>query len=438
MAWRLTLLAIAMIWACGGMALAAASKPAKKEQSVACKQLSDDEGKPGAKAAKKSAKKSDDDDEGDDDDDDEGIKFNLAGACAKLTGEASYTYQQAKQTGTAGIPVFVNRNGTISTGSSSNTLSVSAGLETTRQTNLGELKTSLSADWSKATGDGTQYGSARVSGWSVGLDTKKLGSLTVGYTGTLMSFWESNMLSTATAPGRSANTIVYEYEFPDDNKVALGLESNLPSTPQSVTGLQNFNFDDPVYTVRWLREKDEGTLHLSALARRADFSASPLLPLFRDTATVQLGWAASAGLKLPAKFIAEDDEFSAQATYAVNAASYLGISTDLTVYQNTVRVTGPTTGWSGVGSVHHEWSEQFESNVFASYLQFHAELLFARPAAQNWRTGINLYWKPKDKLKFGLEFGTVDMKLEPNGILGFFNGATGRAYIGYFSMSAQL
>lgn len=228
----------------------------------------------------------------------------------------------------------------MSTGSSSNSVSVSAGLETTRQTNLGEFKTSLSADWSKATGDGTQNGTARVSGWSVGLDTKKLGSLTVGYTGTLMSFWESNFLSTANSPGRSANTIVYEYEFDDHNKLAAGLESNLPTTPQSLTGLQNLNFSDPVYTLRWLHETDAGTLHLSGLARRADFSASPLLPLFPNTATVRTGWAVSLGLKLPTKFIAEDDGVSFQGTYASDAASYLGISTDLTVYQSTVRTTG--------------------------------------------------------------------------------------------------
>lgn len=97
-----------------------------------------------------------------------------------------------------------------------------------------------------------------------------------------------------------------------------------------------------------------------------------------------------------------------------------------------------TAGWSAVGSFHHEWSEQFESNVFASYLTLHADLLLAKPEAQTLRSGINLYWKPKDKLKFGVEFGTVDIKLDLNGVLGFFNGATGLAYIGYLSMSAEM
>lgn len=96
MAWRLVLLALAMLWACDGVAVAAASKTAKRG-SVACKHSSDSDGKSADKksgAKKSAAKKSGDkDDDSDDDDDDEGIHFNLAGACAKLTSEVSYTYQ---------------------------------------------------------------------------------------------------------------------------------------------------------------------------------------------------------------------------------------------------------------------------------------------------------------------------------------------------------
>jgi hypothetical protein len=353
-----------------------------------------------------------------------------------VTAGVSYTYQQAKKTA-SGLPVIVNRNGTVSNGTSSNAVSANIGLETTRQTKLGEFKTSVSADWSKATDDGAQNGTASVSGWSVGLNGE-LGGLTVGYTGTLMSFWGGDFLSTASSPGRSANTIVYEHEIFDNNTVSFGLESNLPTTPQAQTGLKSFEFSDPVYTARWLYETDELTLHFSGLARRADFSASPLLPLFPDTATVRTGWAASFGFTLPAGFIADDDEASFQGTYAVDASSYLGISTDLTTYQHTVRSVGPTTGWSAVASYHHVWSEQFESNIFASYVTLHADLLLAKPEVQTLRSGINLFWKPVDKLKFGVELGTVDTKFTPNGVLGIFDGASGRAYIGYLSMSAEL
>jgi len=295
----------------------------------------------------------------------------------------------------------------------------------------------VSAGWSKATDDGTSDGTAEVSGWSFGLDGK-YGNLTVGYTGSLISFWEGDFLSTANAPGRSANTIVYEHEIDDRNKLSVGLESNLPTTPDSETGLKSFEFSDPVYTLRWLYESDAVTLQASGLARRADFSNSPLLPFIPDTATTRTGWVASFGFKVPTPFIAEDDQFNAQVTYASDAVSYLGLNNDLTVYQNTVRNTGPNTGWSAVGSFHHVWSEQFESNIFASFMTVQADLLLGKPKSETFRSAINLLWKPMDNLKFGIEFGYVDIKLDPQGRAGFFNGVGGRSYIGILSLSASL
>jgi hypothetical protein len=412
-----------MIWAWGGAAQATTVPKSAKKAAVVCKSSGDKD-------------TVDDDDEEDDDGDDEGVRFALAGGCAKLTGGVSYTYQQAQQTGT-NLPLFVNKNGTVSAGTSSNTVSANVGLEVTRQIGPAELKTSVSADWSKATGDDTQNGTAQVSGWSVGLGGK-IGTLTVGYTGTLMSFWEGDILTTANSPGRSASTITYEYMIDDRNTVAAALESNLPTTPDTETGIKSFDFSDPVYTLRWRYEHDDLTTHLSGLVRRADFSQSPLLPFFPDTATVRTGWAVSAGVKVPVKFTGEDDEFNTQWTYASDASSYLGISTDLTVYQHTVRSLGPTTGWSAVAGFHHVWSEQFESNAFASWVKLQANLLLASPEARSLRTGINLFWKPVRHLKFGVEFGTVDMKFDPHGVRGIFDGSNGRAYIGVFSVSAEL
>jgi hypothetical protein len=153
---------------------------------------------------------------------------------------------------------------------------------------------------------------------------------------------------------------------------------------------------------------------------------------------VRTGWAGSAGFRFPMKFIADDDEFNAQWTYAVDASSYLGISTDLTIYQNTVRSLGPTTGWSAVASFHHVWSDQFESNIFGSYVTLRADLLLAKPEIQTFRSGVNLFWKPMDHVKFGIELGTVDAKVDPQGVLGIFSGASGRAYVGYLSMGVEL
>lgn len=424
MTWRLWLLALAVACAHGlaSPAVAAGKTGASgKKTSVSCKKTDD-------KAKKASAD--------DDDDDDEGIRFEIAGGCAKLTGGVSYTYQQAKQTGT-GLPVFVNKNGTVSSGSSSNSVSANIGLETTRQIGPIELKTSVSADWSKATGDGTQNGSAQVSGWSVGVGGK-IGTLTAGYAGTLMSFWEGDFLTTANSPARNANMVTYEYKIDDQNAVTAGFESSLPTTPETQTGIKSVDFSEPVYTLRWRHERDDATFHLSGLVRRVDFTQSPLLPFFPNTATVRTGWGVSAGVKVPVKFIDEDDEFNAQWTYTSDASAYLGIGTDLTVYQHTVRSLAPTTGWSTVAGYKHVWSEQFESNAFASFVKLDANLLLASPEARSLRTAINLFWKPIDHLKFGVEFGVVDMKLDPHGVRGVFDGAGGRSYIGAFSASAEL
>lgn len=260
MTWRLLLLAMAIVCAHG---LAVPAKAAgktgaagKSASAATCKKADD-----------KSTSKASEDDE---DDDDEGVRFEVAGACAKLTGGVSYTYQQAKQTA-SGLPVFVNKNGTVSQGTSSNTVSANIGLEMVRQTDLGEFKTSTSANWSKATGDGTTNGMASVGGWSVGLDNK-FGVVTVGYVGTLMSFWEGDFLTTANSPARNANMVTYEYKIDDRNAVTAGFESSLPAAPETETGIKSFDFSEPVYTLRWRYERDDWAFHLSALMRRADFS----------------------------------------------------------------------------------------------------------------------------------------------------------------------
>jgi hypothetical protein len=254
------LLAAAALWVCG---IATAAADDGKDLPAVCKNLDNDK-----HAKSKHAKAKDDDDDSDDDDDDEGVHFDLAGACAKLTGSVSYTYQQAKNSA-AGLPVFVNPNGTVSSGTSSNTVSADIGLEVRRPTRLGEFKTTFAAEWSKATGDGTQNGTADISGWSVGL-----AGLTVGYIGTLMSFWEGDFLSTVNAPGRTANAVDYEYRIDEANKITAGIETALPTSPDAENGLDDYDFSDPVYTLRWRYETDPLTLHLSGLVRRADFTAA--------------------------------------------------------------------------------------------------------------------------------------------------------------------
>lgn len=362
---------------------------------------------------------------------DSGRYFAVGDNCIKLNAGVSYSYQGTKQV--AGVPRFVNRNGTVSQNTMSQSVTANTGLEVARQTSLGEFKVTTGAEWSKSTDDGTTSGSAYFTGWSVGLD-----GLTVGYTGTLMSFWEGSFLTSASSPGRSATSIVYEHGLDDQNIVAAGVESSLPTTPNADTDIWSFDFSSPVYALRWRRQTDALTTHLSGVVRRADFSRSPLLPFLPSTATIRTGWAVSAGMNIATPFIADGDALSFQATYAVDASSYLGTTNDLVVYQSIVRSTGPTKGWSAVASYHHEWSEEFESNVFASFVSVEAELLAARPQSETFRSAVNLFWKPVERLKFGIELGYVDIAIEPNGFAGYFNGNSGRSYIGTLSVSAEL
>ncbi len=91
-----------------------------------------------------------------------------------------------------------------------------------------------------------------------------------------------------------------------------------------------------------------------------------------------------------------------------------------------------------MASYHHDWSEAFESNIFASYVTIEAELLATKPTSETFRSAVNLFWKPRERLKFGVELGYVDITITPNGFAGYFNGNSGRSYIGTLSVSAEL
>ena len=330
--------------------------------------------------------------------------YELHGWCTSLNYGASYTYQSAQNSG-AGFPVIVNKNGTVSSAKSSDSASAYAGLQMTRHSDLGDITATGSASWSKATDDGTQNGSAYVSGWSLGFD-----GLTVGYTGTLMSFWSGDFLSAANAPQRATNSVVYEYDGIKNSSIAIGLESNLPTTPQTQTGPTSFDFSNPVYTLRWLHSSDEITFFVAGLLRKADYSDSP------SQTTTRTGWVESVGVTMPMAFVAEGDSFSTQWTRASDASSYLGTNVDWTSYQQSVATSGPTTGWSAVSSFHHVWSEQFESNIYSSYVTVAVNFPVKRVESSTVNSGINLFWRPKKNLRLGIEFEKITGSVSSPGI----------------------
>jgi hypothetical protein len=357
----------------------------------------------------------------------DGISFGLAGGCAKLSGSIDVVSQNVLWQDGGASPI-IGSGGQPSTARMVNSASATATLETTRQTALGEAATAFELRWLKTSDDDSSWGSVSVQ------ELKgSLAGWTAGYTDSLMNFWDGDFQFTATAPKRRAGIFSYEREIVEDGKLAIAVESGLPTSQQAEEGIMAVDFSSPLVTARWLYETDDLTLHLSGLLRRAEFPANPRVPFLPQTATTRTGWAASLGMTVPLRLIGEDDEASMQATYAVDASPFLGTSADVSTLASTVPTTGSARGWSVVGSIHHVWSEHWESNLFASYLTLDAELLATRPTVRTTRFGANLYWLPIDWLKLGAEIGYMELALSHGGAIGFLTGPAGRSWVGYLS-----
>lgn len=355
-----------------------------------------------------------------------GLKFDLWGACAEFSGMVTGTQQRQLYSEPSGFSGLTTRRGTPAKNTIVHTFTAKPRLETTRQTALGELKTVAELTWSvdDDSGLGALNGSELYA---------SLAGFTAGYTDSLMNFWSGDFSFTATAPKRTVGIVSYKYELSDAASIAAAIESGPPTTRSAVDGLRSITTTNPVLTARWLYETDDLTVHVSGLLREARFDPNALLPVF-DRPSTRTGRAVSVGATIPVKPLGEDDEFSMQATYAIDASPYLGTTQDLSSLSNTLRVTGPTIGWSVVGSLQHVWSEQWKSNLFASYLALDAELRAARPTIRTKRAGANLQFLPVENFTITGELGYVDTDLNADRAIGFFNGGSGRALISYVTV----
>lgn len=385
------------------------------------------------------------DDDGDDDDDDKGqkgqasnagttskktggtgIKFDLWGACAEVSGSLTGSQQRQLWSEPSGFSGLVTRRGTAARRTTVQTVTAVGRLETTRETSLGELKTAGAVTWSAD--DDSGVGTATFSELY-----GALAGFTVGYTDSLMNFWSGDFSFTANAPQRTIGLVSYQYDLSDDASIAVAVESGPPTTRSSTDGLRSITTTNPVLSSRFRYETDDLTVHLSGLLREARFEPHTLLP-FLNRPTTRTGYAVSFGTTVPVKALGEDDEFSMQATYAVDAVSYLGTTQDLSQLSTTLRTTGPSVGWSVVGSFQHSWSEQWKSNVFASYLALDAELRISQPTVRTKRAGANLQFLPVETLSITGELGYVDTELNADRAIGFFDGTSGRALISYVTV----
>jgi hypothetical protein len=353
-------------------------------------------------------------------------RFAWEEACVEISGELTAIYQKQKASASR-IPLISSRRGNVTNTSELTTLNPSLDINTTRQTALGELKTTFSVEHNKTTADGnnglTTLSDATVS-WA---------GIKGGYTDTQMNFWDGDFQFSATAPNRTVGLAGYEFKLGKSWTLTLAYETGLPTTQVSGDKLITVFPDDPVGSARLYYDADDVSFQLAGLIHQARIDGShPLLTfLGRPTQFKELGWAATAGLTAPVKWGKDGNSVSLQASYAVNASPYLGTAADLSSLANTIPVLVTTEGWSIVGSYHHVWSEHWESNVMASYLALDLSLRHVQPSIRTRRYAGNLIWKPAEAFKVGAEVGYVESDIDPGGPLGLLRGASGKGLIGY-------
>lgn len=363
-----------------------------------------------------------------------GYRLDLAGGCVRLTGEIENVYQNDLSTTASGVPTAVTAKGAPSFARSIDTATALAILDTRRQTPLGELSTDLQAQWQKASDDGTTAGSFTIQRLYA-----SLAGATAGYTGSLMNFWNGDFQFLATTPDLSVGIASYEHQVADHLKLAVAVESGLPTFEQTADGITSLDFSSPTLTSR-LRYATAGglTLHLSGLLRQAEFPANPSLPFLSRTGSINAGWATSLGATIPVPLTGTSDRVSMQAVYAVDAPEDLGTKADLVALQSAIHFAAPTSGWSIIASFSHAWTRQLTSNAFLSYIDLDADLIHARPSVQTARAAANLYWRPFERhpfdgLRVGAELGLLRSAFAANGAPGFFSGASGTGVIGFLS-----
>ena len=329
-----------------------------------------------------------------------GYRFDLAGACARVTGSINNVFQN-------NLYVHVT-DGQPTTPTSINTTTASASLDTNRATALGTLTTGTIVQWQKATNDDTDAGRVTVQSLY-----GSLGGLTAGYTSSLMDFWSGDFAFLATVPNVSIGIVSYEHAITNNIKIAIAAESGLPSSSQASKGIEGLDTSSPDATARVRYTTASNlTVHLSGLVRRADFPAVGRSPAYSET-----GWALAAGVTTPFPVTGQRDSVSMQIDYAVNAVQVLGTVADLKQSEQYGAI-GPTKGWDAVASINHPWTETIESNALISYVAVDVDAQRAKPSARSLRLASNVYWRPFEHLRLGAEIGWVHAQINADGLTG--------------------
>ncbi len=353
-------------------------------------------------------------------------QFKAGDTCVEFTNTLTAVYQSVMRSSDS-LPAPLSRGIASRNNPRITTFTYEPSLDTTTPTGVGDFKTTLNLSI-KYSSDDSSLATTLSDG------TAALAGATVGYTDSVMNFWDGDdFQSSATAPSRTVGVVRYEYEIYENSKLGLSLESGVPTSRASSTEFAPIHTEDPVLAARWLYETDPLTLDLAAMVHQLKYggSSGTLIPALVNRSGSTSGWAVTAGATIAVPFIGDDDNVSMQATYAVNASPYLGTNADLSTIASVIPFRADTRGWSAVVSYHRVWSDQWESNVFVSRLVLDIGIPGASPAVRSTRLAANVKWSPVDYFSIGAELGYLDARIDLNGTAGISSGASGEQLTGY-------
>jgi len=385
--------------------------------------------KPSAKPAERSActpEKKDEKDKKDKDKKDKESKdttpawkrFAVGQTCVEVSGTLSGSYENVLNT-TGRLPLPIRPGFASAKAPRVGTITFTPRFDTKTQTGLGELTTGLGMSVTYTSNpSNTQY--------TIDDATVSLAGVTVGYTYSVIGFWDGDFQFSANAPSRTVGVARYERTIGKLGKFTLSLETGVPTVPPASNLVMAIYPDDPVLAGRWNRDFGFATVDLAGMFHQQNFDPSnPRVPRLPGQPSHAFGWALNLGANIPIKGFGKDDVVSLQATAAENASGYLGTAVDFSTMASFLPAAIENKGWSAVASLHHGWSERWASNAFVSWLDLNFYLPAAKPSIRTARFGANLIWKVTKDFRVGAEVGFVDLSVHKNGTVSFFSDGFG-------------
>jgi hypothetical protein len=331
------------------------------------------------------------------------FRFDVDGACVAVTGSLSGTLQHALavrgSAGRAFLPVpNAGRTATEPAATQPSTRA-SFSFDATRFSEVGRVATSVGGAWTWTQGDGTSTGRFQFTEMSFSVGGAKL-----GFTSSLTSFFEGDLLATAFTPARFVGLVSHETEIAPGTSVAIALETGA-ATGTASTRLVPVSFASNPYLVLRLRhDLPNGTLHLAGALTRDG-------PERFGFQTSRTGFAATFGASFDLEVGGHRDNVAAQFAYAIDALPYLGAPVDLAGLFPRLADFGSARGVSAVASYTRNWSDAWASTAFVSAVAIDG----TRPSvarARSLRYGVNLFWRASETLRLGAEISMLHSRVE--------------------------